>query len=494
MAQKSRWSGDWFEVEVILLANIADKKVIKEVFDNAAPLPDYTDALDILAGFLQPDISLLKEKLPVCNAKDAPLPLYPDPTLPQAFPLKSIAEIEAEFPDVSVFERLLIDEQQRELEQAKQQSADILSDIESDVLPDGEITQLSDESGVLPENEHKVTSENEEHLESIEAPLKGLSEEERVMVERAEQRFSPIQLHYNTLTQPLETVWCTIPATDYDKLSVDSRLYSYQGYSVDVMPARVSKAENLFSNTPYIISEDSLKLKDVFRQMRRSRDFKPLLHVGWRQQVFEANKSTPVKLYAGENLTHHYHVAMSQFEREQQEEQASELALQQVLDQADVSADSKQPLTALQQKTLAKQQRLTEIFDGLAQFNSAQSVEAINVQASPLAYGDSNLTMASAPQPPIQPWHMDGFLDVFLIGNFLHIKADFSMVNLTMTEQATLNLTPGAKLDLKPIRLSQRRRMISRETHYLDHPYMGLIVQIRRHKRPEKPELGSNIE
>ncbi|MDF4825758.1 CsiV family protein, partial [Vibrio parahaemolyticus] len=33
---------------------------------------------------------------------------------------------------------------------------------------------------------------------------------------------------------------------------------------------------------------------------------------------------------------------------------------------------------------------------------------------------------------------------------------------------------------LKSYRLDQKRRMRSGETHYLDHPLMGMIIQVRR--------------
>jgi hypothetical protein len=35
---------------------------------------------------------------------------------------------------------------------------------------------------------------------------------------------------------------------------------------------------------------------------------------------------------------------------------------------------------------------------------------------------------------------------------------------------------------LKSYRFDQKRRMRSSETHYLDHPLMGIIIQVRRVK------------
>ena len=501
MAQTSRWSGDWFEIEVILLANIADKKVIKEVFDNTPDLPDYQHSLDILAGFLQPDIASLKQQLPNCQNRTYDNALMQNVSLPDFVSLKSLDQIDAEFPDADVFERFIIEEQQAQerqlaLQLESQASALNLEQNDADDLNTNNNTDinhsLTDEESVdLASIEH-TDVELQQTEELIEA---GLNEEQRQLVANAESTFSPIQFNYAEIAKPVTGNWCAISQTEYDSLNADPTLYSYLGYSVDVMPPKATKAEYLYSDSPYLISQDSLKLNDVFRQMRRSRNFRPLLHVGWRQQVFEANKSTPVKLYAGENLQHNYQVALTQFKQEQEQEHETEQALIDVINNANLQASNEPSLSLPEQKQLAKQHRLKEVLLALEQFDDQQPIDTINSQAAPLKYGDNPLGMESAPVAPIQPWHMDGFLNVFLVGNFLHIKADFSMVNLTLAEQETLNLRPGAVIDIKPIRLSQRRRLISRETHYLDHPYMGLIVQIRRHKRPEKPsEFNLDIE
>ena len=112
--------------------------------------------------------------------------------------------------------------------------------------------------------------------------------------------------------------------------------------------------------------------------------------------------------------------------------------------------------------------------------------------------------IANEPTAPVQPWYVEGLIDVYLIGNYLHVANDFSILNMTLAEQESLKLkasTAGntANIDeviktpkVIPIRMTQDRRMISREVHYFDHPYMGIIVQIRRHQRPELPsELPS---
>ena len=66
--------------------------------------------------------------------------------------------------------------------------------------------------------------------------------------------------------------------------------------------------------------------------------------------------------------------------------------------------------------------------------------------------------------------------------------ADFNIVNSSLAELATKRLQPGNDLTVKSIRFQQNKRVRSNEIHYFDHPYMGMIVQIRRHEQSE-PEL-----
>ncbi|GHF97981.1 CsiV family protein [Thalassotalea marina] len=468
LAATSRWSGDWFEIEVILLSNLSDKNEVKEVFDRARSMPEYSRSLDILRSVLSPEISTLKQQLPYCDDKYQRAPLITPAKMPQAFPLLSLEQISAQFTDASIFERLMADEQ------ARLESTDTVVDDLS--TQDTELSQAVDAS--------INTDEQAPQAELV------LTDEELALVEQAEQRFSEIQLRYHAQTKPLSASLCAIHPEAFHDLNPNPQLYTYNGIPTDVMPPRIGQAEDLYSNTPYIIDRDSLELKDVFLNLRRSKNFRPLLHVGWRQQVFEENKSTPVKLYAGDNLARIYQLALAQYQQELEQEQHSEAALQQILDGSEAVESG---LTPAQEKQQAKQQRLNQMFSTLDNFDENQSIDILNRPATPLRIGNNDVAMDAAPTPPIQPWYLDGFLNIFLVGNYLNIKADFSILNLSLAEQETLKLVPDSVIDLKPIRLSQQRRLISRETHYLDHPYMGLIVQIRRHDRPVKQDETTDL-
>ena len=54
-----------------------------------------------------------------------------------------------------------------------------------------------------------------------------------------------------------------------------------------------------------------------------------------------------------------------------------------------------------------------------------------------------------------------------------------------MVTAADNNTVIAPATQAKAIRFKQDRRVISGEVHYFDHPYMGMIVQIRPYTKPE---------
>ncbi|WP_338456489.1 CsiV family protein [uncultured Alteromonas sp.] len=115
---------------------------------------------------------------------------------------------------------------------------------------------------------------------------------------------------------------------------------------------------------------------------------------------------------------------------------------------------------------------------------------------------ESNISAAF--RAPI--WKVDGNIKVFLkyINRvpYLHIDSELfyrqpipvegqaaassssSMSSVSSNEDA--NASPEYQLVSLPF--SEQRRVISNQLHYFDHPLFGMVVQIRRYKRPSAPE------
>ncbi|WP_286233017.1 CsiV family protein [Thalassotalea sediminis] len=502
MAASSRWSGDWFEIEVILMSNIADKSVLKEVFANQPALPTYKQSRDLLSEYLAPDVSDLKRLLPQCyvtTPKLTDITRFQTVKVPQVTALSTTfvnavashfsSLTKAELAQQAIDNETTIADDQltgQESQQAKSpQEEQVVDDFFDRVKTIKEGATLNSNEAEKPLSvEQSPQPETVEHKSTIRQQI--LSDEGRELLKNVAEhtnKYADTDFHIDDiLSDPL----CALTSTQFDALSLPSALYSYASFAVDAIPTKIDGRENLYSQAPYLISNESLALDDIVTQLKRSRDFKPLLHIGWRQQVFEQHKAIPMRLYAGENLQLHYQQALIQYQQEKQAELDAEQQLQSVLGSA-LNANEQTPAM---QKQQAKALRKQQILSTLANFDNNQTPTQLNKPAEPLIYGEQ-LSIDQAPQPPLQPWYLDGFLNVYLIGNYLNVKADLSIINLTLAEQASLALTPGASWELMPIRLEQKRRLISKEIHYFDHPYMGMIVQIRRHDRP-KPELLAN--
>ena len=81
-------------------------------------------------------------------------------------------------------------------------------------------------------------------------------------------------------------------------------------------------------------------------------------------------------------------------------------------------------------------------------------------------------------------------MHIFLVGNYLHIDGEFNLreqdkikrIANDLETQAAYALNGASKQApyLRSYYFSQLRRVISHETHYFDHPKLGVVVQIRR--------------
>lgn len=513
----SKWLGDWFEVEVILLSQLDDKSKLKEIFPDQALLLSRKKSLDLLSDYLHPDITLLKQQLPYCHEDIKQQTLLEQATVwPEFHKIYSLEQLEILLNEELALKALekqnlyvegfFEDEVEVEVDQVAQQTPPINNEEDDDFFDRIQTKQEKQ----LTSNERQTTDnfiQDEIDNNQLNAEIQLIEEaspeylsitpEQETLVKQAEQAFHPIQFNYSTTMLPADgEKLCTISRENYKALSVDYNRFSYHGFSVDKMPIRINATEDVFSQHPYLISSDGLKLKDIVKKLRLSKNFRPLLHLGWRQPVFESADSTPIRLYAGDNLQHHFKNAFAQFQDEQHIAQQQELALKAAINNG--SFDNKQNIeenTPAQLLALQKKQRIKQI---LTSINNNTDVDAVlnelnQHQPTSITSMNDELTL-SPPIAPIQPWFIEGLLDVYLIGNYLNVSADFNMLNLTLAEQESLKLKPDAEVVVKAINLKQNRRMISNEVHYFDHPYMGIIIQIRRHKRPEPPVEEQNVE
>jgi len=207
------------------------------------------------------------------------------------------------------------------------------------------------------------------------------------------------------------------------------------------------------ANQPFIAPAEQLELTEMRQQIIRRGVGTPLLHMSWYQPVFGLDEQFKVRLFGGENFGQRFAPSGYLY--------SESIAEPEVL-----------PLAERLERLLTQQQQ------GQLQFNARAEDE-------PLAPPPLLVREAGAPAV----WELDGTVHIYLVGNYLHIASELELrephsVNWRpagLDAQADRALQPRSDGEfLRSFKLEQLRRVISSETHYFDHPKLGIAVQIRR--------------
>ena len=208
---------------------------------------------------------------------------------------------------------------------------------------------------------------------------------------------------------------------------------------------------------PFLVPAEKLELNEIRTELIKKGQATPLLHMAWRQPVFKKGVGPKYRLFAGTNYSNDFFY--DGFPKQDEEFVA--------------------PLRNPNANNVRTD--IEQLFD---------LIESGQQPFKPVS---------KLPQPEQTPslnrkhplvWEFDGLIDIYLIGNYLHIDGEFNLreidnlkrIGNSIEEQATLALT-GAQTNTEFLRsyyFSQLRRVISHETHYFDHPKLGVVVQIRR--------------
>lgn len=206
------------------------------------------------------------------------------------------------------------------------------------------------------------------------------------------------------------------------------------------------------ARAPFLLPKSTHVLSETRRELERKGLAKPLLHVAWRQPVFGKRQNYTIRLFGGQQFSDAFRYDGFAVDEPSAEASATELAL---LDRVE--------------------QLLDAVNSGNGEFSAGE-------QQRPQPLTDNN--------QPERVWELDGLLHVFLIGNYLHIDNTFNLRDLDMLDLTPADLEQQAEwiLQGKDTRqpflraylFDQLRRVISHETHYFDHPNVGMVIQIRR--------------
>jgi hypothetical protein len=496
----------WFDVEIILFSQLADKSQLKENFPDSSELPKHRRVEDLLSRYLNPDIRTLKQLLPQCDSPHYVGDLAKkNAKLPALFSEKSLAQISQLAPELSVSNQAIgLGQDSTNLLDSSNNVTQFSANNDTasqHVFTDN--TGLNREiSSTIPENSAAGNSD----INTIALPTI-LADKERANIQRlvlaAEQEFQRLKFQYPAKTESI--LLCRIDQAYFADYQVENPDFDYHGFAVDKVPLLIDGQEDIDNNKTHLLSKNSLQLNDIIQDLRYSKNFRPMLHMGWRQVARPEKQSVPVKVYAGDNFVIPYQKQLTKF-NDQKNQQKSHLltdtSKKNLLESLPVQNQTEQ----LQQ---AKKARLEQIIAQIAQVNenTDELLAALNQQDLSLKITDKiplAATVNTPPIAPIQQWFIEGFFNIHL-KHYLFITADFNILDNSLAELATAKLAPRLPTDAnvnlnstanastpiqaKAIRFQQNRRVISGEVHYFDHPYMGMIVQIRPYTKPEpEPE------
>ncbi len=213
-------------------------------------------------------------------------------------------------------------------------------------------------------------------------------------------------------------------------------------------------------NSPYLADAAALQFSDIAGKIRRLPGNQILLHTAWRQAPVTERRAIASRWFAGTNYSQQFDYWGQPLASDVMSDVVSPIDTSVLL----VADDSRQD------EMLGNIELLLQQLQANSQLPAAQNSQLDSISAD---------TVLTANQLPDQVWQLDGLFKLHL-DHYLFVNTEF---NLRQPGQDKLNT----------IYVRQSRRVISGEVHYLDHPYLGIVLQIRRYEPPQ-PDTGTEIE
>tara|TARA_R110000744_G_scaffold182981_1_gene302299 strand:- start:853 stop:2448 length:1596 start_codon:yes stop_codon:yes gene_type:complete len=502
----------WFDVEIILFSQLGDKSQLKESFPDTSELPKHQRVEDLLRRYLNPDIRGLKQLLPSCDSPQYGEDLVKKTAkLPTLFKEKSLTELALTATTESLFD---VENRTAELNNSQFSDSTDSATLPSAVNESSSIPTFSenanDEDTNKAINNNTLYSETQsDALDSTTlSPEPELTAQEREKIHNlviaAEAEFQTLKFQYTPTTEA--KLLCRIDQIHFTDYQVNNPEFDYYGFAVDKMPLLIDGQEEVGNNNTHLLSKASLQLDDIIQDLRYSKNFRPLLHMGWRQVARPEKESIPVKVYAGENFASDHQKKLVRYNKKKNQHIAQAIETTNQQSPVGISTLKNQAKNSQEEKVQAAQKlRIQEVIAQLPQVNEDTEALLTSFKTHDLSLklGSENPLISEPPLAPVQPWYIDGFFNIHL-KHYLFITADFNILDKNLAELATEKLAENAPslanadikiakpIQAKAIRFKQDRRVISGEVHYFDHPYMGMIVQIRPYTKPT-PEDESGL-
>lgn len=451
----------WFDVEVIVFDRNMGIDDLAEQFKAPSKLTPAVADLNLIDQYLRPNISFLKQGLAVCGKPQSPLwmdkPSLEDITKQyqqwQLSQINGIAGAEADVSDTQQGNPILDSVEGNSINE------ELLSSLATDEPPEPqELTEIDTDSTEV-DDIPIVPPVLAEDIASYWVAFSGIND------------FSPVSVPSFSFCEP-DTPW----------MQIDHMTQQWQiAKPNNSLPAPKHIPEFLDgrdwprSSSAHLLPYDALELTDLSRQIRQTRGLNRLLHIAWRQPVkFGEESAYTMRISAGDNYA-------ALFDIDGKPLPVENSTSQPVSPSADAMGED--PELTLQQN------------DFFAELNAALE------ETTPLSLQDiteSNLEVTEVKKSVAQAkegdnlaiWQLDGYLKVYLkyINRVPYLHIDSDMQYRSPSTHAAADAGSGTETVLKSVPFTQKRRVISKQIHYFDHPLFGMVVVIRRHQRPAATE------
>ncbi|WP_371193171.1 CsiV family protein [Glaciecola sp. SC05] len=224
--------------------------------------------------------------------------------------------------------------------------------------------------------------------------------------------------------------------------------------------------QQFFANSPYLIGHHSvlaneqLPLSEYAKRVFAQRDITPIIYTAWRQPViFGEDNASFYRIFAGKRLD------------------PSAKVKDDTLENTEADAVLKTPIDDTSTEDLPETARMAFVLKQLNLIESALKSEQDVTWEVPDDAADKEQTDTAE---ITAQWELDGLFKVYLdyVNRvpYLHVDSEFKHARLDLDASGTpiLNSYPS----------KQRRRIISKQIHYFDHPAFGITVRLERYQPP----------
>ncbi|MEN8778320.1 MAG: CsiV family protein [Glaciecola sp.] len=255
-------------------------------------------------------------------------------------------------------------------------------------------------------------------------------------------------------------IGCRMPLTLDDLVARNQPIDRFE--NMPALPIHYDGYVMQRSESAHMLPKAQLQLTSLYNDIKWDEAYTPLLHTIWRQPVAVGQENAfSVPLLAGKNLTY--------------------------LSSSTPDIEPIPTLDDLDNRSALEQFRLVpsivQKLDQLTLINGVPSAET----ELPL-YPDQILQVQDQAIIDTESvFELEGLLTIFIkyINRVPYLHIDSHALFHTSHEE-------DDQVVIKPHTFKQRRRIISNQIHYFDHPYFGIIVTLTRHKRPALPEENNN--